>query len=263
MEDDVYMKQMYEVILNFRDLGGYQSSDGRNVKRGMIYRGSTLCDLTEEGLEMLKQLHLSYVIDFRCDEERNKKADVELDGVINLHRSALHAPNGEQNFNFMAQMKKDSSPRHLKELYAFIEEGYRIMPFHNEAYQCVFQLLKQHKAPLMFHCSAGKDRTGIMAALILKTLGVDWEQIMEDYLLSNYYLHTGNQNYLNQFPLRDDVKEIAGILVGVQSYLLEMAFQEIENHYPDFEDYLEKEMLVTRAEIIDLRNYYLDGEAKR
>lgn len=160
---------------NFRELGGYPSVDGRHVKYGHFYRGGTLHDLkSDEDRARLDGLGLKLVLDFRSTGECRVSPDYVPDGAGYCQISAMRYDNGDE---------VDFSPEGMKRVekeFAFLNDlsiidslksYYARMPFNNPAFQAVFDALENEDVPLLFHCTSGKDRTGVGAMLILLALG--------------------------------------------------------------------------------------------
>jgi len=178
---------LMEGMVNFRDLGGYQTIHGSQIKWGLLFRGDSLQRATDSDLKVIRQLGIGVVYDFRRTEEVAKGPDRFPVGssIIYHHVPVIH---GE--FNFVAaleRLKEDETETIGKET---IIKGY-IDNATNFAWtwgKVISRLAEKECPPLLFHCTAGKDRTGICAALILSALEVPREIVIEDYLLSNPYI---------------------------------------------------------------------------
>lgn len=166
---------------NFRDLGGYQSQEKRKVAWGKIYRADSLSNLTPADLEELKKRHVTVDCDLRTAFEQRAMPD-KLTEEIRYVDCHVYAEEGDtdQQADVPGEILQTG---YLGSIYQHI-----LLNVHS---QHAFGAVMQHlinlpaKEALVFHCSAGKDRTGMMAALILKTLGVDDQTIIKDYLLTN------------------------------------------------------------------------------
>ena len=169
---------------NFRDLGGYQGLQGRRVRRGLLYRSAHLAHLTDADLGTLRQLGVAHSLDFRGAEESQRLA-YQWPG---LQRHALVVePTVVQRVQAQLQAGLHLSAAQAEQL---MHETYvSFVEVYAQRYADFFHLLQTSDSPLVFHCTAGKDRTGWAAALLLTALGVDEEQIMEDYLLTNQLFH--------------------------------------------------------------------------
>lgn len=161
-----------EGCLNFRDLGGYPTRDGRELRWGRLFRSDALHLLTPADIACLRQeIELGTVIDLRSSAERNG----ETPGL--LHEEPLdfhHIPlfDGEQRGVDRPALES------LGDMY------YMLAEFAREPIARVIRVLAESSAPVVYHCAAGKDRTGVISAVLLGVLGVDDELIVVDYALS-------------------------------------------------------------------------------
>jgi len=176
-----------EGTVNFRDIGGYKTSDGREVKWGKVFRSDGLARLTDKDHQVLSQMGIERVFDFRSPAEVSEAPDkLPEDGSI-IH---VHLPVTHGKFDFidaMARLKKGDSSWLTPD---FMVNGY-ISNIENSAgfWGEVINSIADPKGPsILFHCTGGKDRTGTCAALILLMLGVDEETVVKDHQLSNIYI---------------------------------------------------------------------------
>lgn len=175
--------------VNFRDLGGYGTTDGRRVKWGLIYRSDSLAKLTDDDRSVMNELGVRRVYDFRSPAEVEKSPDnLPENRTVTYH----HLPVVGSDFDTVAAVerlkRKDTS--WLTE--TFMIDGYRRnIDAHAETWGAVIGDLSHDACrPLVFHCTAGKDRTGICAALILMVLGVPEDAVIADHALSNRYFES-------------------------------------------------------------------------
>ncbi len=160
-----------EGVANARDAGGYPTKDGAHVRWGTFLRANQLGTLSEKGLERFRELRIRTVVDFRMDSQ--VAAFPDIDSVSDT-AAYYHFPIGIDGSSY-------------EEIYLNIVDVYSSM-----LKQAFVLLADPFNLPLLCHCSAGKDRTGIFVALVHRLLGVSNEDIMSDYLLSleiNYYVH--------------------------------------------------------------------------
>ena len=250
-------------VKNFREVGGYVTQDGRKIKKGMIYRSAGLNRCVEEDLEVLKNLNIQHIIDFRETHEIANRPDVYPSGVCHYPIPALVENEYTQSktLNFFDLLQNWMTKEEVVASNSFLKEAYTIMPFDNPAFKQVFELLKQHKYPLLFHCAGGKDRTGLMAALIMDFFGVDWDTLMEHYMLSNQFI--GNDGYVEgQLKLKNitdpELIDIVWKTVGVQPSYLEVAFATIKEKYGTMENYYLHEYGLDEQITKELKDYYLE-----
>ena len=236
-------------ILNFRDIGGYETQDHKQVRYNCFYRSGAIVS-DEEGLSYIKQLNIQSVLDFRSHGEMEHLKDAQLGWEYYPIGAIKEIGELQGNFDFqslLGQVKPE-------ELTSYLLKIYKQLPFHNNAYKKMFSLLLEEKVPLLFHCSAGKDRTGVASYLILKTLGVDEKTIMQDYLASNFYRAQENE----QIGVKAGVlKEQVLYLMMVHEECLQASMDEIKKRYPDFNTYLFKEYGIDQDKLEFLRKRYL------
>src|SRR3954462_10875474 len=164
---------------NFRDLGGYPTADGRITRWRQIFRSNHLGQLTAADIEIVRALGVRSAFDFRGIEERAA-------GVCVVNEIAVHSLPIEPTV--VAALRAELGRGRLTAPVALelMRESYRNYVRHNTAsFRNLFGHLLEDRAPLVIHCTAGKDRTGFASALILHALGVADEIIAEDYLLTN------------------------------------------------------------------------------
>jgi protein-tyrosine phosphatase len=168
-------------VYNARDLGGYLTVDHRRVRWGRVYRSAALGQATEDDVAELTARGVRLICDFRSGPERVSAPNTwaAVAGIESWGLPALESI-GDSRQLLEVSMISEAETR------ALMTRTYRQIPFDQaRSYAHVFARLVQDKTPLLFHCAAGKDRSGVAAALLLDVLGVSREAILEDYLLSN------------------------------------------------------------------------------
>jgi protein-tyrosine phosphatase len=171
--------------VNFRDVGGYLTRDGRRVRYGRIYRSDSLCHLDDEDHELLLSLGLRVICDFRVHGERRLRPDrLPPQHSISLQDLSM-LPRGSKE---MWQALNDCSITHAG-MIEEMRQHYRLFVLeHSERFRQMFDLLLDDaNLPILLHCASGKDRTGFAVSLVLAALGVDWEAILHDYMVSDRY----------------------------------------------------------------------------
>ena len=212
---------------NFRDLGGYATRDGRTVRWRQIFRSNHLGHLTEDDAAVLRSLGVKSAFDFRGAGERTEALCVMSD--IAVHSLPVE-PTVVAALRAIAAGGTPLSADHAVEV---MRDSYRSYVQQNTPrYRALFAHLLEDRAPLVIHCTAGKDRTGFACALILHTLGVPDEVISEDYLLTNRF-YRRDPNSGSDLP--DHVKQVLG---SVQPAFLSAAFEAIDADYGNLETYL-------------------------
>ncbi|WOX04592.1 tyrosine-protein phosphatase [Microbulbifer pacificus] len=249
---------------NFRDIGGYKNADGKEVKWGKIYRSGVLENLTAKDFEYLRDREIATIVDFRSSEEREDEPTNWQAGEIEL--LAWDYDMGDWQSEFAKVFAKPGFAR--TDIVQLMDEGYK-GTVHQQAphYRAMFARLIESDEPLLFHCTGGKDRTGIGAALVLTALGVDRETVMQDYLLSTEILknsdlkalpQTSNEKESRMYAfiasLPEDVRDA---LIGVEASYLESAFAEMEREHGSVEGYIENALDVDAQELALLKARYL------
>ena len=231
---------------NFRDLGGYTALDGRRVCWRRIFRSDHLAGLTVQDKQVLSGLGLARAIDFRGQTESVALA-YELPDV---HYQALPIePTVVQRAKEMAitgrQMTAPMAVRLMQDTYrAFVSDNAR-------QFAGLFEQLLAENTPLVFHCTAGKDRTGFAAALVLLALGVSREVVMQDYLLTNSL-------YRRPASLRSSAPdEVLNVIWRVQEDFLQAALQAVDRDHGGVQQYLQRRLGLSTAASQRLSELYL------
>ncbi|CAG4883141.1 Protein-tyrosine phosphatase [Georgfuchsia toluolica] len=247
---------------NFRDLGGYPTVDGRKVRRGRVFRSDGLHALSERDFDDLSRLGLRLVCDLRSEYERKRKPTVWPQRFV--PKTLLMEVNADPRVNhagLLEMLHHDSSPQGAA---AMMSSVYRLVPGMLAQYIPSFfsALVSNDQLPLVFHCSAGKDRTGILSAIILLALGVPREVVFEDYLKTVRYqnrlkllLHVDEFLEPIYAPARPP-QEVASILMGVERRFLEEALAVMGERDGRIDDYL-LSAGVTQEQIERMRNRLL------
>ncbi|MFX3619334.1 MAG: tyrosine-protein phosphatase [Sporolactobacillus sp.] len=230
---------------NFRDMGGLKTKDGRKVKKGLLYRSADLTDLTNEDINFLQNLDFHLIFDYRDKAEAVQRPDPQ----IAEERHERIAVNGEDKTT--AQAEWDPGTFYHNFSMATFTQVYAQMPIQNASYHQLMMHLShpEQNLPLLHHCAGGRDRTGVGAMLILMTLDVSFDTIMEDYLLSNRMLkkfHQATFQEAGQFLNGQALKKFEHDFL-VQEPYLNAAALSIEEHYGSFDHYLEREFGINEA----------------
>lgn len=240
---------------NARDLGGLFTKEGHQVKWGQVYRSGMLSDIEEDDFEMLRTLNIQTICDFRQDAEVAEDPDKWPDyASINTVR----IPVGDDN------LKPDEV---LKQLEAEDFDGDALMIEANkgfagasqEDYTAFFKLLlDDSNLPILYHCSAGKDRAGFASALILSALDVDRETIIDEYLLTNHLTHGTSEDKIEKAAIfygieADKLRQ----LMGVKKSYINAAFEVIDTKYGGMDNYLCQELGVCENQREQLKSKLL------
>jgi protein-tyrosine phosphatase len=247
---------------NFRDFGGYETQDGRQVKWGYLFRSGQLSTLSDRDLELLASLELDLVCDFRREEEQAsdpsrfpqqrqprvaslpiipgsnsrffEEAEKPGGGQLEFERQAM--------FDFMVEINRDFA------------EGQR------ETYKRMFrEILELEEARFLVHCAAGKDRTGFAAALVLQALGVPRDVVMHDYMLTGRLFNTYSEMHRlkSKYGMEQVDADAVRPMLEVHEDYLSRALFSIEDNFGSVERYLEEALGVGAAERAELKARYL------
>ena len=250
------------IRLNIRDLGGLQAADGRHVKKGLLYRSSALYFFDEKELEPVQALGLRMILDFRAESGARKRPDPSLDGVEYYNKCAgfqnmiedLNSPAGLASLLFDEDQKGNT-------IEVLVSSYMASLAFSNESYRFMFDSLLSGMAPLLFHCSNGKDRTGVAAMLILLALGVPEETVRADYLQSNVSRRAEIEALMKKYKVRTDKmnnpRSFLTMVGGVLPQSADMMMSEILEKYGTYENYMAKEYDFDEEKITRLRDMYL------
>lgn len=251
--------------LNLRDLGGIRMADGRTVRPGLIYRSGRPGDMNEREIESLKHLGLREILDLRSAQEERECPDPVLPGVHQVRISAMLNSSGEEQDYSPQTIEEEAHGAHgsTAEMEQVGEQFYLAMLEDSRAWKELFRCLIEEEVPLLFHCTAGKDRTGTAAALILLALGADDETILDDYMRSNRYRAHEISRFMQEHQLlleeRPDLQEVLLSWPGVRRGSLETVLRSIRSGYRDDREFLGQEIGLKDEDIAFLRDRYLEG----
>lgn len=246
LENDTGVKLMtaerrvpVEGAINFRDIGGYQTANGRRVRWGRVFRSDGLSRLTDNDHQLIQQMGIKRVIDFRTPSEILNSPDYlpEDSGLSYVNLAVTH---GQIDFVEALNRLKEGDTRWLTP--DFMVNGY-INNIENSAHvwgKVIQDLALSDGEPMLFHCTGGKDRTGACAALILLLLDVPEETVIADHQLSNIYI-------ADLLPKIDKLMAAYGIdpdvvfpyLTAPKNCILAM-LDHIRDKYGSAAEYLEK-----------------------
>ena len=244
---------------NLRDLGGYKTQNGKHVKKGYFFRSSRLMDFDQAELKILNSLNIKKIYDLRSKEEVKDAPDPTLKCAEYIHSSAAARADGtEVNFSPAALIAENVYSKECND--EFTHKVYGNLPF-SYAYKRMFEDIVAGNVPILFHCSAGKDRTGIAAISILLALGVDEETALYDYMLTNEYRKEYIERFKKDFPLTKLDGELAGMLLayeGVTYTNADYSLKRIKEKYENYDEYFEKEYNLDKDALQRLRDLYTE-----
>ena len=252
-----------ELIHNFRDFGGYQTDHGMRLKKGLLYRSGDLAKATPADLEKLSALGIKTICDLRSEHERQ----VEPDRI----------PSGEgvSFFNIPMRPIVDYHARSLGRLFSLMFGKERRMDYIAESYKAYREYATGHlpqlksllkrisnpdNLPLLVHCSAGKDRTGVVSSLIQQMLGVSPESAMDDYLKTNEHLGAYTEEIVER------LKKLAYFGVPWKMYMplfdaridyMNAAFTQIKEEFGALDEWMQRGLGFSEKEQVALAEVFL------
>ncbi len=245
-------------VLNFRDLGGIPTADGKKIKKGLFFRSAMLNDATKSDIEYLKSLNLKIIFDYRDTDEAEiiKTNPYEKIGAKYLNLPA--AMNNEKLY----KLKKSSflARAFLKFSIDDIKVSYRNLPFANESYRAMVDAMLQGEVPFLQHCTAGKDRAGMGSVILLLILGVSYDDILDDYMKSmqiKQHIEERAAKFIPRFLRAPILKRFEPLFI-VDKQLLDAAFEAILEKYGSVEKYLLEEFSLGKKELEELRQLYTE-----
>lgn len=260
---------------NFRELGGYRGADGNTVRWGKLFRSGAMGGLTDSDYNELEGFDITTIVDFRTAQERNAEPT-----LWQHPNTELLAWNSQLNIAAFGDVFREPGITAEKVEAATAALYPEILEAMTIPYTALFDRLAASDAALVFNCTAGKDRTGVAAALILTALGVNRETIIEDFMLSDVYYNemmsmrdafgsAGSHGQPDRSehaaaphqPMQDMMAaippEALRPLAGVRKSYLEAVFSAMEMQSGSVLAYLQQELQVTDEELAQLRSNYL------
>lgn len=228
---------------NFRDLGGIRTTEGKYIKWGKVLRSDDLYKLTDADLNYLASIPLATIVDFRAQSEINDAPD-RIPSSVRTDFLCSITPGQLNSFDLVKELTTEQMDSAMMDMNRLFVTDTIII----NQYRAYFNLLQSEKdIPLMFHCSAGKDRTGMAAALFLYSLGVDEETILNDYLLSNTYLSDKYASLIAEYPRMEP-------LFVVKPEFLKAGIEQMKKDHGSIENYLTK---VLNVDLKRMKELYL------
>lgn len=264
------MTKVYEFeVPNVRDLGGYKTKEGKTVKEGLLIRGvSTSKFKSEHDKIMFNSLNIKTIFDLRSDGEIELSPDYVPDGAEYYNLPGIvdekgigvdFSPKGMANNRKLFNDKRTGLKMPFMSVETFMN-FYKGMFFNKACYGKMFDLLLDNKAPLYFHCTAGKDRTGVGAILILLALGVRRKDAEQDYLYTNVCLKDKIDEEIlkhqKEIELNPQIENQIRGMMGVDYTLIGGILDQIENEFGGYTNYLNEVFDLNKEQLTKLRDIY-------
>ncbi|MEO6921808.1 MAG: tyrosine-protein phosphatase [Collimonas sp.] len=238
----------FDAIQNTRDLGGYPAADGRLIQAGRLLRGANPGLASAADIAKLKSYQLEVVVDFRSETEKHA-AESAFASSFNWIADPVMVGNLSQEA--LLPLLKNGSPEHSRQ---FMLDFYHAFPRNYQSQFSRFLRLAEQNKTMLYHCTAGKDRTGFASALLLSALGVERTGIIANYLESNRYNAGANAKVLAQIFKADLSPEIIAPLLTVEAAYIEASLAVIDEKYGGMADYLRQ---VLDIDVERIRRNYL------
>lgn len=221
---------------NFRDLGGYPTQDGRTIKPGRLFRSAELSGLTAADREFVAQ-RVHVIADLRTTAERNDLVTPEIAGVPNVHLPIFEQGGHDNNITRAVAAAAEGELEEAPMLE--INREFVTSELASQSYRSLIDHILNAPADkaVLWHCTAGKDRTGMAAFILLAALGVDLETIYADYLETNEHLSEHVDNIVAAIPDPIEAEVIRSFWIAKESYL-DAALDEMRVRYGSVAGYL-------------------------
>ncbi|MGN1104076.1 MAG: tyrosine-protein phosphatase [Candidatus Coproplasma sp.] len=272
---NIYLEdQLIDVsdIENARQLGGYVAADGRKVKDGILIRTGSISKISDETAKKLSEDYcVKYVIDLRMDFERKNSPDKEIEGAVNYDISVYNTDMTDPDVvELMKKIQAAAGDDIQQGIYCSEAGTYKtqyskilMSEQGQKGFTQFFEILLENKGEgaVLWHCTYGKDRTGVAGALILYALGVDEDTIMQDFLLTNEANAEKIKDIEAELIKRgceESVVKDALSMGGVDGDYLKAAFDEVKTVYGSVEEYIRNQLHLSDENRELLKNMYLE-----
>lgn len=255
---------------NTRDLGGIPTADGRKIRHGRLIRSGKLYKLPLATRERLKRLGVTLVIDLRIDNEVEEYPSTPLDGAryvrIPLVCTATAGITHDKSMARLIRMESKRLEKEFGDADDYMRKVYTAMLFNRESRQGlkeIFRLLLEEEGCVLWNCSGGKDRSGIVAMLLEGLLGVEEKVIIADYVASQRFQRRKRNLQkagLAIAPIPGKFKQILIAFMAAKPQYMTGAIKEIKEKYGSIEGYCREVLELGDEEIARLKDKYLEPE---
>ena len=252
-------EEVFRKVINFRDIGGLPAYQGRKIRKGCIYRSGGPSRMTDIELEEVRSLGIRTVLDLRAEREILRDPDPEIPGAQMLKYSGV-IENGK-DIDFSPAGMNQTGEAGWNQLFLLMHY-YRKMAYGNKAFQIMFDVLLEEQVPILIHCAAGKDRTGVAVMLAMLALGCDDQTILNEYLLSREYRKEILDLDFSLHQKEIETDPVLAELLTIQDAVSENIGMEVLSsfhlQYSSPELFLEREYGLTSEKLEILRNICLE-----
>ena len=247
-------------LINFRDLGGLMTADGKKVRSRRLLRAGAPVKLLPEEIAMLKDHGLALIIDFRSEKEVGEEPVDKIEDVlyVNLDVMADVVSHWANPHEWTKKLHPDTADKEMMDNYkSFISAASSKVGFAEFLRHCAHM----QDGAILFHCAAGKDRTGFGAAIVLKILGVSDEDIYDDYMKTLEERKEANVKIIEKYRamgLNENQLAALTMMYGVKPEYLSAAFDAMGEEYGSFENYIEHGLGISAEHVERIREFYLE-----
>lgn len=238
---------------NLRDLGGYKTTDGKTVKWGKIFRSGDFSDLHTADINYLVSTGINTLVDLRSSSEKSDSPN-KIPSSLRTHNINIEL--GDLGLQEIIQLVMSGDENAVTDYFTNLNR--ELILDYQAQYKALFDLIEsKENTPLVFHCTAGKDRAGLGAALFLMALGVDKQTVMEDYLLTNVCTGVSMDEIralYGNYGVDETILECIYYAKSARIDYIGTAFATIEQHYGSVENFLRNQLEV---DIEKLKSVYL------
>lgn len=261
--NDKVIIQQFEKLSNFRDIGGWKTNEGNLMKSGVLFRSDELSRITVNDRALLQKFNIKVICDLRTPKEYNKKpAPLPLIKGINifnipLHNQETHTINRKQLLKFFFAKSGGVEFREFSRSY------YHHIAFDrtSQIKEIITVLSHESNLPALIHCTAGKDRTGYISALIQLLVGIPYETVVQEYLMTNHFYETRMEKLIKVMKWLTLFQVPPGrmkLILTAQRKDLDEVHDSIIRKYGSIETYLCEICEIEQNIILKLKNLLLE-----
>lgn len=239
-----------QIIRNFRSLAkGLKNKDGKIIKPNSIFRSGYISDESKPDFDKLRENHIKSIYDLRNDHEI--KRDFKIDGIRIKHFAIPQTQVGKFDKDLFVKLSNGNIDDFM---LTFYQDHLVTSPVIKNA---LVSLITEEE-PFLFHCHAGKDRTGVVGAILMEMLDFDEEAIIKEYLLLDpKVVLDGNQSMREDHQFNEEVIAKLEPMHRVKELYIRSFINEIKNRYGDFDHYFEKHFGITKTMIENFKSHFL------